>query len=75
MVRPQDMMTNNETMLVRPKGTNLVMLKMMMKMKMKMMMMMMRTSIVGQAKRHQPGCDDDDEAKQCWPGQKAPAWL
>ena len=34
-------------MLVRPKGTNLV------------VMMMMRTSNVGQATRHQPGNNDD----------------
>ena len=34
-------------MLVRPKGTNLV--------------MMMMTNNVGQAERHQPGDDDDDD--------------
>ena len=54
-------------MLVRPKGTNLV--------------MMIMTNNVGQAQRHQPGDDDDDDEdddddddKQCWSGRKAPTW-
>ena len=57
-------------MLVRPKGTNLV--------------MMIMTNNVGQAQRHQPGDDDDDDDdeddddddddKQCWSGRKAPTW-
>ena len=47
-------------MLVRPKGTNLV-----------MAMMMMMTNNVCQAENHQPGDDDDDDDAwgRVWSGQ------